>query len=676
MPDPTFTAAPTDVPSRAVPSTFSVLTDPFLAWTKTFRNELSSSVSWYALQVTTAAQSVTDAATQVGLAVDQVTLATTQVGLATDQVALATTQADNAAASAAAAVVTANAALWVSADPYAEGANAISLVDFGTYRAITTHTGVATDPSADATNWTLISAGAGSSVAALTPAATVDISLADADYFTITLDQDTTFTVSNVEAVDTFNLAITGVDVATGYDIPSASYDSVSFSVASQETSPQGLAFNTDGTKMYIVGITSDSVFQYTLSTAFDLSTASYGSVSFSVASENTEPYDLTFSNDGTKMFIMGSSPNEVFQYTLSTAFDLSTASYDSVSFSVSSQGISPQGIAFNSDGTKMYMVGNNENEVFQYTLSTAFDLSTASYDSVSFSVASQETSPQGIAFNSDGTKMYMVGISSDTLYQYTLTTGFDLSTASYDSVSFSLVSEEAQPRGITFNATGTKMYIVGSTGDSVYQYTTQIVALATITFPASFEFTSGATPAAPANGVTDILEAQTTNGGATWYVTELGYAPAIPASLSTVQDTKLDTASTSSTSFTDTGLEVVITLADASHKVALFVSIATGTENALGVFFRVVRDGTDIALGVNEGSRTQASFVGGSPDTDTVSTTAFSYVDSPASVGPHTYKIQWRTSSQASYINRSHLNGTGQFRSRPVATLIAMERE
>jgi hypothetical protein len=28
-----------------------------------------------------------------------------------------------------------------------------------------------------------------------------------------------------------------------------------SFSVAGQETSPQGIAFNTDGTKMFIVGI-------------------------------------------------------------------------------------------------------------------------------------------------------------------------------------------------------------------------------------------------------------------------------------------------------------------------------------------------------------------------------------------------------------------------------------
>jgi len=119
-------------------------------------------------------------------------------------------------------------------------------------------------------------------------------------------------------------------------------------------------------------------------------------------------------------MYILGDSTNSVYQYTLSTAFDLSTASYDSVSFSVSGQEAIPYGIAFNTDGTKMYIVGDNTNSVYQYSLSTGFDLSTASYDSVSFSVSGQESTPTGIAFNTDGTKMYMLGSINDSVYQYT----------------------------------------------------------------------------------------------------------------------------------------------------------------------------------------------------------------------------------------------------------------
>ena len=53
--------------------------------------------------------------------------------------------------------------------------------------------------------------------------------------------------------------------------------------------------------------------------------------------------------------------------------------------------------------------------------LSTAWDVSTASYNNVSFYVGSQEPYPGGVAFSSDGSKMYIVGYTNDTVYQYTL---------------------------------------------------------------------------------------------------------------------------------------------------------------------------------------------------------------------------------------------------------------
>ena len=256
-------------------------------------------------------------------------------------------------------------------------------------------------------------------------------------------------------------------------DISNITYDNVSFSVAGQDVNPREVAFNTDGTKMYMVGGTSDSVHQYSLSTGFDLSTASYDSVSFSVASQDTSPYSVAFSTDGAKMYVVGNPTGTIYQYTLSTGFDLSTASYDSVSFSSSGQESSPRGVAFNTDGTKMYMVGSTSDSVHQYSLSTGFDLSTASYDSVSFSVASQDTSPYSVAFSTDGAKMYVVGNPTGTIYQYTLSTGFDLSTASYNSVSSSVASQDSSPHGTHFSADGTKMYMVGTGSDSVHQYST-----------------------------------------------------------------------------------------------------------------------------------------------------------------------------------------------------------
>ena len=261
---------------------------------------------------------------------------------------------------------------------------------------------------------------------------------------------------------------------ADGYDLVNASYDSVSFSVASQDSGAISLSFKSDGTKMYILGGLNDSVYQYSLSTSFDLSTASYDSVSFSVASQATGAGGIFFKPDGTKMYIIGNTTDSVYQYSLSTAWDLSTASYDSVSFSVASQDTNVVDIFFKPDGTKMYILGGGY--AYQYSLSTAWDLSTASYDSVSSNLRSQDLNNRGIFFKPDGTKMYATGL-SDFVYQYSLSTAWDLSTASYDNVSFSVVSQDASPVSLAFSSDGTKMYMVGTLSDTVFQYTTALNA-------------------------------------------------------------------------------------------------------------------------------------------------------------------------------------------------------
>jgi len=251
------------------------------------------------------------------------------------------------------------------------------------------------------------------------------------------------------------------------FDVSAASFVD-SFSVSAQESSPTGIAFNTDGTKMFIAGSAGQDVNEYALSTGFDVSTASFTQL-FSVASQETSPTGIAFNTDGTKMFIVGTSGDDVNEYDLSTGFNISTAVFVD-SFSVSAQEVTPEDIAFNTDGTKMFIVGSSGDDVNEYTLSTGFDVSTASFVD-SFSVAAQESSPTGIAFNSDGTKMFIVGNTGDDVNQYTLSTGFDVSTATFTRL-FSVSAQETTPSGIAFNTDGTKMFIVGSNGDDVNEYT------------------------------------------------------------------------------------------------------------------------------------------------------------------------------------------------------------
>ena len=241
-----------------------------------------------------------------------------------------------------------------------------------------------------------------------------------------------------------------------------------SFDIGPQETSPRGLAFNTDGTKMFLIGFSGDDVNEYTLTTGFDVSTASFVD-SFDISAQETGPMALAFNTDGTKMFVLGFTGDDVNEYTLTTGFDVSTASFVD-SFDVSSQGGGPSGIAFNTDGTKMFVVNVDNRSVSEYTLTTGFDVSTASFVD-SFSVRPQDTNPYGLAFNTDGTKMFVLGASGDDVNEYTLTTGFDVSTTSFVD-SFDVSSQEADPYGLAFSADGTKMFVVVSAGTDVNEYT------------------------------------------------------------------------------------------------------------------------------------------------------------------------------------------------------------
>jgi hypothetical protein len=222
------------------------------------------------------------------------------------------------------------------------------------------------------------------------------------------------------------------------------------------------------GLKMYIVGNQGDDIIQYTLATAWDVSSASFTN-SFSIASEDDKPSGIAFSKSGKKMFMVGNDNDSVFEYTLATAWYVSSASFVD-SFSVASEESSPSGIAFSKSGEKMFIVGNNGDEVNEYTLATAWDVSSASFTN-SFSVQSQETFSTGIAFSKSGLKMFIVGFTGDDVNEYTLATAWDVSTASFVD-SFSVSSQDASPSGIAFSKSGLKMFIPGNDGDDVNEYT------------------------------------------------------------------------------------------------------------------------------------------------------------------------------------------------------------
>jgi sugar lactone lactonase YvrE len=264
------------------------------------------------------------------------------------------------------------------------------------------------------------------------------------------------------------------LNLGTAWDVTTISTTFTdSLRVGAQDGTPVGITFRPTGLTAYMLGQSNDRVYQYTLSTAWDINTASYASLSSpSLATQEGAGQDITFGDSGTKMYLIGTTADTIYQYTLSTAWNISTATYATKSFSVTTQESFPTGIAFKSDGTKFYVVGEGASRVFQYSCSTAWDISTGSYDTVNILVSGQVTVPSSLSFGNSGTKLYVLGQGNDLIAQYTLSTAWDISTAAFDTgKTLSVLNVDHQAFGLAIADDGSRVYVVGQNTDRIVQW-------------------------------------------------------------------------------------------------------------------------------------------------------------------------------------------------------------
>ena len=123
-------------------------------------------------------------------------------------------------------------------------------------------------------------------------------------------------------------------------------------------------------------------------------------------------------------MFLLGDTSHHVYEYSLSTAFDTTTISYTSRSLDFSSREVTPRGISFNPTGSKLFITGQSSDEILEYDLSTGFNLSTATFNGA-FDVGSFATKPNDIVFNNDGTKAFMARANSNGVLSFSLTSPY-----------------------------------------------------------------------------------------------------------------------------------------------------------------------------------------------------------------------------------------------------------
>ena len=259
-----------------------------------------------------------------------------------------------------------------------------------------------------------------------------------------------------------------------GYEQIDKRLDNI-FSIGSADASVRGLEFNGDGTKLYLIGFGDDNIQQFSLSTAYDVGTLDGYDGAYSLGGDGlTSPYNFRWNNNGTKFFVVDYTLDSVIEYSASNAYDVTSGTItEGTNYSVSSYESTPTDVAFNTDGTQMFVIGQGSDKIHEWTLSTGFDLSsTVTYVSgTSLGIAN----PTGFDFNPDGTKMIATDFDTDTVKAYNLSTGFDSSTISnYESIDLSptqwagapsgtayLTNYIAAPSGCRFNGDGTTFTVL-----------------------------------------------------------------------------------------------------------------------------------------------------------------------------------------------------------------------
>jgi sugar lactone lactonase YvrE len=134
------------------------------------------------------------------------------------------------------------------------------------------------------------------------------------------------------------------------------------------------------------------------------------------VSGNASQPDSGAWDNSGGKFYISDQSGGLVYSYTLTTPYDISTASFNQ-SFDVSGQDGTPVGIAWSGTGDKLFVCGQDNNTVFEYKLSSDFDLSTASFTSNTLDVSTEVDFTTDIAWKNDGVEFYTIDLSN--IFQY-----------------------------------------------------------------------------------------------------------------------------------------------------------------------------------------------------------------------------------------------------------------
>lgn len=247
-----------------------------------------------------------------------------------------------------------------------------------------------------------------------------------------------------------------GVD---GFDVTTAVYSDYFNVSAAGGNINNDIFISSDGLKYYSVGSTDDVVRQFNLTSAWNISTAVLDTT-YDISTYAPFSTGLWFNSDGTRMYITCQSGDEVNQFTLSSAWDVGSASFIGL-YDAGGEGSQTNDVFFAPNGTRMFL--SNADYIYEYDLGTAWTVSTAVYSGTRSFLGSLSGQQGRIWFDTVGELVFVDGV-----YVGNLASAWDISSITLNSSLYNLFNDS---RGLAFSPSGDKLFtLYNQYGDS-YSY-------------------------------------------------------------------------------------------------------------------------------------------------------------------------------------------------------------
>lgn len=257
--------------------------------------------------------------------------------------------------------------------------------------------------------------------------------------------------------------------VLNQWDLSRMSFPGTAVSVSGKDTFPAGLYVSSDGTVLLLAGDSSNSIHRYTMSPGWSLASLTFAE-SLLISATDSAITDVYMSPDGTKLFWLGNSTDTVYMHTLPTPYSLVGALVLPTASFALPQDTGNTGLTFSPDGLSMFTSGSSSDRVNQYTLTVSLDITTASFTR-NLSLTGIESTVHFVEFGNAGLALYIAGTGSQTIRRYDLPTAYNLTSAVLSAQTFSLSGITAIPFGFRWNqGTGAQAFMTDDTNNRIIE--------------------------------------------------------------------------------------------------------------------------------------------------------------------------------------------------------------